>query len=449
MFSPFIGLEVGVSEIQEFKYVVTSSELELGQLYVYPTNKLVHYLCNVPPEYQNRVSVDNETHILRVNGELDGANYQFNIYTTSDTPNGPFNSNVLIDVYEVTKHNYNNEQTINVPQDVNINTYDLLDLFNVQDYGTDILKFDILSTETQNGIDYVYDESTRVLTVNQNYRNEEYNISVKSYFVDEGIIDERSTTSNLILAVNELPPLEIKEEFKELISYNNLTKSTISCNVSQYININVLNPPNVLYSVKTYDIDINTEIGNYNNGLPPIDFTSDNKLVVNPEYRNKTYYPVLTAYVENYGHTVIDLNFKVHERVIEPIVYNLGNDYVHSNHNLVKDVISYNNLSSYFNYPYAEFLQYSTQLIINEQNTNAKPLTYEVKDNNSMLEIIADVRDMDYTIVLKATDTYFGCNLSLIKFASILPLSRRLLIKSETALSDLSCSNDKTVITLL
>ena len=206
-----------------------------------------------------------------------------------------------------------------------------------------------------------------------------------------------------------MPPIKYVNDIST-IDITELTRFTVVCNLDVYFELPINNDErqcNILYD----DVSLQSGVrgGYYNGGLVAYNRV-DSNLTMNPEYRgdtegSNTYTLIFKAYVDNYLSQGIDITLNITEDTI-PLI-----ECTHPNNKRITGLIDETvrcNLRDFYDYPFVDHLIFEP-ITIDPVNVLDGRKDYDVSllSDTSNLNIVADVRDMEYTVSVRAYDERF------------------------------------------
>ena len=208
--------------------------------------------------------------------------------------------------------------------------------------------------------------------------------------------------------VQEEPPLRLSVDGEDTLETGKLTNYTVNCNMNVLL-YNYMDGLgcNILFS-NVYDPLIGDDLrdGYYNGGLEAIESFNDGRVVIVPEYRGRGYESVYWGYIDGYKDQGVRVVLDVEESNIPDIVYT-GSTGLESC-NMIDGSIECN-MRLLYEYPYLDQLVFSVSCNPSVELDGRKPFDISLEDDSN-LKVVADVRDMFYTVSVRAYDNSFGCN---------------------------------------
>ena len=227
----------------------------------------------------------------------------------------------------------------------------------------------------------IYDPKFSYLHDNDNYNSASSNYEItgfKSKNIYNTILglNTKETNNNssnnvnesLHLYFTEIPPIEFNNTI-DIIYYCNLTKNTEICNI--YPNIKFNTPTNNITTTSNYIITI-PEIGVHKplDELNAISITDISNINIHPEYRNTSYRININIAHSDYLEQAITQTFFIHECNIPNIEFKYPHiifKYINQETTAI-NLECNNDLKEYFNYPFANELEYSYNISNMTQN---------------------------------------------------------------------------------
>ena len=381
----------------------TNIQSNIYPLIIFKEIDLVSYYptYNRPNRLKFDIITDNPDDILLTNnnklqlsGNIEGKDYNIQIIAYDEAIpkyENIINCNLFINVKEVFPIELLDVSNIEINNlkldqiECNLSSY-----FNFANcnYSSEFLKYTFYTTSNSD-----ISIQNQNININANVRDDTYDIYINAYYIDENSNILYYTSNNdFSIKIHEKAPLEFNEV---IFSINHLTDISQIVDLSSKISVNNLPSFNLAYTSNFPSLR-----DGYYNGLGALNLDGSN-LIINPEYRNKTYTVQNEIYVEGYENQKVELTFNIEECNIPAIEF-IGNEIVKSN--LVQDVVSCN-LRDYFGYPYVDKLVFSSN-ILTPLETGRHDYNVLIEDNSN-LRIEADVRDMIYEIEIKALDPNF------------------------------------------
>jgi hypothetical protein len=248
----------------------------------------------------------------------------------------------------------------------------------------------------------------------------QYNVDgYKTLNISQNIITEligNDTNSNIVnelfeLNFTEIAPIEFNNVI-DIIYLCNLENTTELCNIYPNIKFNAdIAPITTTFSY----ITTQPEEAFYKplEELDAVKIINQSNVYIYPEYRNTSYGFNVSIVHTNYDTQPIIQTFTIHESNIQPIRFKYeDNEFNYSDQTNSPIVLDQtNDLKNYFDFPFADKLQYSWNSNIITENIPSYILNnnkINVDIDNSNITITPNYRGYNYTITITAFDTNFG-----------------------------------------
>ena len=210
--------------------------------------------------------------------------------------------------------------------------------------------------------------------------------------------------TTLELFITEIPPIEF-HTIINTIYYCNLEHIQQTCNIGANIKNNTaINNINI-----TLD-PIATQYLQYSSDLLKYDHSGNCNIIINPEYRNTSYYFDVKIWLAEYAEQYISQRFFVHECNIPPIYTKYSEIFSYENieNTDIVSLLHGNDLTQYYTYHYSNELSftYSVSNMTVDRNTNNREPNIDIADNT--ITITPDYLGFKYRITIIATDDHFN-----------------------------------------
>ena len=218
-----------------------------------------------------------------------------------------------------------------------------------------------------------------------------------------------NVNESLELYFTEIPPIEFNNII-DIIYYCNLTKDTETYNI--YPNIKFNTPTNNIITTSNYISSIpETAVYKPLDELNAISITDISNINIHPEYRNTSYIININIAHSDYLEQAITQTFFIHECNIPNIEFKYPHitfEYLNQETTAI-NLECNNDLKEYFNYPFANQLEYSFNISNMTQNIPVDLISDpNISIENSNITIQPDFKGYMYSVEITAIDTNFG-----------------------------------------
>lgn len=301
---------------------ITTKDIGIRQLYgtelIYDLKNIAgginakYEVIKVTDENDNIITYDNiiiEGSIIRIENRLRGIGY--NVYIKISNRSSYHNWKLIIFEHGII---FRNRYYI-LPKELRLNhikiEYDLKKYYETEKSGEII--FEISHTNIENSIGLInnkrsieYDEIEKIIRLNPEYRNIQYDIDIKVY-VEE--YSNFAVNEKIVVIEEDFSKIEIlTEKYK---NYENISNNKIEFNIDEYIN------------VYPYNVNYELEIRNYETVIPEIFNVETRNPYIYGNYRNMNYSILLKVYNTHYieqtsnSYIIADIN------EVKPLVKNI------------------------------------------------------------------------------------------------------------------------------
>lgn len=311
---------------------------------------------------------------------------------------------VIISDVNIISLDFNSNQSI---------SYNLHDFYSTYPYSNQLQFYYSNNNQTLRKINNIYSLNNNLFTINPDYRDDNYNITISAYdpyFTLE--LSENQINSDLEFKISETPPIEFNftNKYLNIVNLSNLGKEQIIFDITNDITFY----SDCNYIISTINQDSFMREAYYVNNIYSNALIKDNDLLyITPEYRNQNYNIEYSIYINGYEEQNIIRKFNISECNIPDIEFidNIKRVIISTGYKFI-------NLHEQFSpYPLNTQLQFEILYAYETYNDlDSSEYCNEILHltdiyQNSNLRILPNALQYDnYNIQLaiKATDQYFN-----------------------------------------